>query len=55
MVPSMQDGSQRLGLVTLRQMVAALVSAVENPPVPHTRRIVEVPEIRRGLAAVLTV
>jgi uncharacterized protein YbjT (DUF2867 family) len=54
-VPSMRDGSQRLGLVTRRQMVDALVSAVENPPVARTRRVVEVPEIRRGLAAVMTV
>lgn len=50
-VPSMREGAQRLGLVTLRQMVDALVSAVEHPPAPHTIRVVEVPEIRRGLAA----
>jgi hypothetical protein len=35
----------RVGLVTLRQMVAALVRAVENPA--RGVRIVEVPEIRR--------
>jgi uncharacterized protein YbjT (DUF2867 family) len=45
-VPSMRDGARRLGLVTLRQMIAALVRAVEQPPPPATRRIVAVPEIR---------
>jgi uncharacterized protein YbjT (DUF2867 family) len=54
-IPSMRDGAQRLGLVTLRQMVDALVSAVENPPAPHTIRLVEVPEIRRGLSASIAV
>jgi len=29
-------------------MVRALVVAVESPPPPGTRRIVEVPEIRRA-------
>jgi len=53
--PSMRDGAQRLGLVTLRQMVDALVSAVEHPPAPRTTRVVEVPEIRRGLSASIAV
>lgn len=44
-IPSTRQTAQRLGLVTLRQMVGALVAAVENPP--DGVRIVEVPEIRR--------
>lgn len=54
-VPALRDGAHRLGLVTIRQMVAALVSAVEHPPPPRTRRVVDVPHIRRGLAAVMVV
>jgi nucleoside-diphosphate-sugar epimerase len=45
-IPSTRDTAQRLGLVTLAQVVAALVYAVEHPT-PSTR-IVAVPEIRRG-------
>src|SRR5262249_12345256 len=41
------DGARRLGLVTHRQMIAALVEAVENPP--DGVRIVEVPDIRRAV------
>ena len=44
-VPSTRDSAQRLGLVTLDQMVSALLEAVENPA--DGIRIVEVPEIRR--------
>ena len=47
-VPSLRAGAERLGLVTRAQMVAALVSAVEHPPVPGAICIVEVPEIRRA-------
>jgi uncharacterized protein YbjT (DUF2867 family) len=47
-IPSKRDTAQRLGLVTLRQMVGALVRAVENPPAPGTQRIIEVPAIRQG-------
>ena len=54
-VPAFRDGAHRLGLVTIRQMVAALVSAVENPPPLRTQRVVDVPHIRRGLAAVMVV
>ncbi|MGH8714268.1 MAG: epimerase, partial [Casimicrobiaceae bacterium] len=46
LVPSWRAGSRRLGLVTLRQMVDAIVRAVENPPPPGTIRVVEVPAIR---------
>lgn len=38
-----RDSARRLGLVTLPQMVATLVGAVESPPVRS--RLVEVPEI----------
>jgi uncharacterized protein YbjT (DUF2867 family) len=44
-LPATRPSALRLGLVTLAQMVRALVHAVEHPPA-HSR-IVEVPEIRR--------
>lgn len=47
--PATRTGARRLGLVTIGQMIAALVHAVEHPPASGTRRIVEVPEIRRGV------
>jgi uncharacterized protein YbjT (DUF2867 family) len=43
-LPATRAGARRLGLVTLEQMLRALVAAVEHPP-PATR-VVEVPEIR---------
>lgn len=43
--PSKRGAAQRLGLVTLKQMIAALVDAVENPV--QGIKIVEVPDIRR--------
>jgi uncharacterized protein YbjT (DUF2867 family) len=45
-VPATRDGAGRLGLVKLRQMIAALVRAVENPPLEIA--ILSVPEIRRA-------
>jgi uncharacterized protein YbjT (DUF2867 family) len=45
--PPTRDGATRLGLVTLDQMVAALISAVESPPRDGVR-IVEVPDIRKS-------
>jgi uncharacterized protein YbjT (DUF2867 family) len=45
-LPPTRDTARRLGLVTLEQMVAALVHAVENPPPARTVRIVDVPAIR---------
>jgi uncharacterized protein YbjT (DUF2867 family) len=45
-LPATREGAQRLGLVTLRQIVDALVAAVEQPPAPATRRIVTVRDIR---------
>jgi uncharacterized protein YbjT (DUF2867 family) len=43
---STREGATRLGLVTLEQMVRALVHAVETPA--KGVRVVEVPEIRAG-------
>lgn len=45
-LPATREGAQRLGLVTLQQMVAALLQAVESP-VTGTR-VLEVPQIRSG-------
>ena len=44
LLPSTRAGAQRLGLVTLPQMVAALAASVES--VPQALRVLEVPEIR---------
>jgi len=44
LLPPTRDGARRLGLVKQRQMVTALVTAVENPPIGT--RVLEVPEIR---------
>ncbi len=46
LVPSTREGATRVGLVTLEQMVRALVEAVETPA--KGVRIVEVPQIRAG-------
>ena len=45
-LPATREAARRLGFVTLAQMVAALVRAVEHPPGPAERRVVEVPAIR---------
>ena len=45
-LPSTRDAARRIGLVTIAQMVRALVFAVESPA--DGIRVVEVPEIRRG-------
>jgi uncharacterized protein YbjT (DUF2867 family) len=47
-LPATRDTARRLGLVTLAQMVAALVRAIESPPAPGTVRIVEVEDIKKG-------
>lgn len=44
-LPKTRESARLLGLVTLPQMIAALVAAVESPP--QGRQVVEVPEIRR--------
>jgi len=46
LIPSKREAAERLGLVTVKQMVDALVRAVENPPAAGVIRVVEVPEIR---------
>jgi uncharacterized protein YbjT (DUF2867 family) len=43
-IPSARESAQRLGLVTIEQMVAALVQSIENPA--DGVRILGVPEIR---------
>lgn len=45
LIPATRESAQRLGLVTLATMIAALVRAVETPPA-GSLRIVEVAEIR---------
>ena len=45
-LPATRATARRLGLVTLPQMVAALVRAIENPPSPGAVRLLEVEEIR---------
>lgn len=45
LVPSLRDGARRLGLVTIREMVNALVHAVERPPSERSR-VWDVPAIR---------
>jgi uncharacterized protein YbjT (DUF2867 family) len=49
LLPQTREGAQRLGLVTLAQMVTALLAAVENPA--HGIRVVTVPEIIRSAIA----
>jgi uncharacterized protein YbjT (DUF2867 family) len=44
--PGVRDTASRIGLVTLRQMIATLVWAVENPP--REARVLDVEAIRRG-------
>lgn len=46
LVPMMREGARRLGLVTLAQMLQALVWAIERPAT--ALRVLEVPDIRRG-------
>jgi uncharacterized protein YbjT (DUF2867 family) len=48
LLPSTRESARRLGLVSVAQMVRALVQAVESPPARGRQRIVEVPEIRRA-------
>lgn len=48
LVPQTRDGAQRLGLVTLEQILNALTFAVENPV--QEKRIMGVPEIRTATA-----
>jgi len=45
-LPATRQGAQRLGLVTLEQMLVALTNAVDHPS--EGQRVLSVPEIRRG-------
>lgn len=45
-IPALREGAERLGLVTVAQMVSALTLAVETPPARGARRVVSVPGIR---------
>lgn len=45
-IPSKREQAQRLGLVTLEQMVTTIAAAVENPA--NGVRVLGVPEIRRA-------
>ena len=51
-LPASRDAARRLGLVTLEQMVAALVNAIESPP-PAGTRVVDVPAIRAARPSAL--
>jgi uncharacterized protein YbjT (DUF2867 family) len=48
LLPPTREAAQRLGLVSIGQMVRALVQAAESPPATGKRRVVEVPEILRA-------
>jgi uncharacterized protein YbjT (DUF2867 family) len=48
-LPRTRESAARLGLVTIDQMIAALVNAVENPP--QFVSIVDVPGIRKSRSA----
>jgi uncharacterized protein YbjT (DUF2867 family) len=48
LVPATRESAQRLGLVTIDQMLGALVGAVENPPATGQVQIVDVAGIRRA-------
>jgi hypothetical protein len=45
-IPATRRRARQLGLVTLEQMIRALVLAVESPPAAGERRVMEVPAIR---------
>ncbi|MBS1832905.1 MAG: NAD(P)H-binding protein [Acidobacteria bacterium] len=44
-IPGKREAAMRLGLVTISEMLTAMVWSIEHPPV--ATRVVEVPEIRR--------
>lgn len=49
LVPGMREGASRLGLVTIREMVAALVQSIENPA--RGQRIWQPKDIRSAASA----
>ena len=52
-IPGLRQGARRAGLVTLQQMVKALVRAVEHPT-PKGTTIVDVPMIKQAVLAAHT-
>ncbi|HEV8726188.1 MAG TPA: NAD(P)-dependent oxidoreductase [Candidatus Binatia bacterium] len=48
MIPATRATAERLGLVTIEQMVNAIVYALEHPPARGQRRTIDVPGIRRA-------
>lgn len=46
LIPALRPGAQRLALVTLAQMVRAIVHAVENPPAPGRTEVVDATAIK---------
>jgi uncharacterized protein YbjT (DUF2867 family) len=48
LLPPFRATSRRLGLVTIGQMIAALLWAIESPPARGEVRILDVPAIRTG-------
>jgi nucleoside-diphosphate-sugar epimerase len=48
MIPATRATAERLGLVTVEQMINAIVSALEDPPPSGQQRIVNVAGIRRA-------
>lgn len=46
LIPATRSGAQRLGLVTLKQMVQAIVHSVENPPATGKAVVIDVAEIK---------
>ena len=48
LVPSMRESARRAGLVTIKQMVRAIVAAVESGPPAAEPRILDVAAIRRA-------
>jgi uncharacterized protein YbjT (DUF2867 family) len=45
-IPATRDGARRLGLVTIDQMIRALIHAVESPPPAGTQRVMDVSAVR---------
>jgi uncharacterized protein YbjT (DUF2867 family) len=48
LVPSMRESARRAGLVTIKQMVRAIVAAVESGPPRDDARVLDVAAIRRS-------
>jgi uncharacterized protein YbjT (DUF2867 family) len=46
-IPAWREPAQRLGLVSIRTMVTALISAIEYPTQPGTIAVLDVPAIRK--------